>query len=56
MAAATAAAVNQVPSHRSADDWRAATTAAVIATIPIPTPPAPGMDVKVALRSIVCRM
>ena len=55
-AAATAAAPSQASSQRSPVGCQAAIAAAPSATAPITAPPTPGTAVKVALRSIACRM
>ena len=56
MLTATAAASSQTMSHRSAELWLAARTAAARPTAPMPAPPRPGTAVNVELRSIVRRI
>src|SRR5688572_10857283 len=54
--AASGAAASHTANQRSSDVWLAATRDAAKAMTPMTTPPRPGMDVNVALRSIACRM
>src|SRR5688572_4069721 len=56
MLRAIAAAESQTMSHRSAEGWLAARTAAARPMAPMPAPPRPGTAVNVELRSIVLRM
>src|SRR5688572_12081432 len=56
MLRAIAAAESQTMSHRSAEGWLAARTAAARPMAPMPAPPRPGTAVNVELRSIVRRM
>src|SRR6266446_3521836 len=46
----------QVASHRSSLEWREASSAVIIAVIPMATPPQPGTAVNAEAPSIVSRM